>query len=152
MLIHALPFSAECHGCRRDGSNFSFRRRERFAVASPGEDTALDLLERTLECDSIYEKRISPDCIAHGTEETTNAYFGFVLREIHNAKRGGDPDVTPAIDRYRVIDVPAKLRGGIRLKTNGSSINPRETSSGFRDLFRPQVAPAVAGAIMFSHR
>src|SRR5437879_5044872 len=74
------------------------------------EDTALDLLQRTLESDSTYEKRISPDCIAYGTEETTNAYFGFVLREIHNAKRGGDPDVTPAIDRYRVIDVPAKLR------------------------------------------
>jgi hypothetical protein len=63
------------------------------------ENAVLDLLERTLKCDSIYEKRISPDCIAYGIEETTNAYFGFVLREIHTAKCGGDPDVTPAIDR-----------------------------------------------------
>jgi hypothetical protein len=69
---------------------------------SLNEDAALDLLQRTLKCDSIYEKRISSDCIAYGTEETTNAYFGFVLREIHNAKCGGDPEVAPVVDRYRV--------------------------------------------------
>ena len=55
------------------------------------EDAALDLLQRALKYDSIYEKRISADCIAYGTEETTNAYFGFVLREIHNAKCGRRP-------------------------------------------------------------
>src|SRR5437588_13045625 len=44
------------------------------------EDDALDLLERTLKSDSIYEKRILSDCIAPGTEETTNAYFGFSSR------------------------------------------------------------------------
>ena len=31
-----------------------------------------------------------------------NGYFEFVLREIHNAKCGGDPETNPAIDRYRV--------------------------------------------------
>ena len=66
------------------------------------EDAALALLERTLKHDRVYEKRISLDCIAYGTEETTNAYFEFVLREIHNAKCGGDPETSPAIDRYRV--------------------------------------------------
>jgi hypothetical protein len=50
----------------------------------------------------VYEKRISWDCISFGTEETTNAYFEFVLREIHNAKCGGSPETSPAIDRYRV--------------------------------------------------
>src|SRR5262245_58594795 len=66
------------------------------------EDAALELLQRTLKRDQVYEKRISLDCVTHGTEETTNAYFEFVLREIHNAKCGGDPDTSPAIDRYRV--------------------------------------------------
>src|SRR5262245_21518210 len=66
------------------------------------EDAALELLQRTLKRDHVYEKRISLDCIAYGTEETTKAYFEFVLREIHNAKCGGDPEVSPAIDRYRV--------------------------------------------------
>lgn len=66
------------------------------------EDAALDLLQRTLKRDHVYEKRISWDCISYGTEETTDAYFEFVLREIHNTKCGGDPETSPAIDRYRV--------------------------------------------------
>ncbi len=71
-------------------------------VAHPGtrsgplnEDAALDLLQLTLKRDRVYEKRISCDCISYSTEETTSAYFEFVVREIHNTKCGGDPDVTP---------------------------------------------------------
>ena len=45
-----------------------------------------------------------------GTEETTNAYFEFVLREIHNAKCGGDPEISPAIDRYRVYRHSSKIQ------------------------------------------
>ena len=74
------------------------------------EDAALDLLQRTLKRDRVYEKRISWDCIAYGTEETTNAYFEFVLREIHNAKCGGDPETSPAIDRYRVDRRSGKIQ------------------------------------------
>ena len=73
------------------------------------EDAALALLQRTLRRDQVYEKRISLDCIAYGTEETTNAYFEFVLREIHNTKCGGDPDASPAIDRYRVYRRSGKI-------------------------------------------
>jgi hypothetical protein len=65
-----------------------------------------------LKCDSIYEKRISADCIAYGTEETANAYFGFVLRETHNAKRGGAPDVTPSIDRTHPVNIERRYREG----------------------------------------
>lgn len=69
----------------------------------------MDLLQRTLKRDHVYEKRISLDCIAYGTEETTNAYFEFVLREIHNAKCAGDPETSPAIDRYRVYRHSRKI-------------------------------------------
>jgi len=77
------------------------------AQSSPGshplnEDAALALLERTLKHDRVYANRISLDCISYITEETTNAYFQFVLRENHNAKCGGDPETSPAVDRYRV--------------------------------------------------
>jgi hypothetical protein len=74
------------------------------------EDAALDLLQRTLKRDGVYEKRISWDCISFGTEETTNAYFEFVLREIHNSKCGGDPETSPAIDRYRVYRRSGKIQ------------------------------------------
>ena len=73
------------------------------------EDAALALLQRTFKRDQVYEKRISLDCVAYGTEETTRAYFQFVLREIHNAKCGGDPDTSPAIDRYRVYRRSGKI-------------------------------------------
>jgi hypothetical protein len=76
---------------------------------SLNEDAALGLLQRILKCDSIYEKRIAADCIAYGTEKTTDAYFGFVLREIHNAKCRGDPGVTPVIDRYRIYRRSGKI-------------------------------------------
>jgi hypothetical protein len=74
------------------------------------EGAALALLERTLKHDRVYDKRISRDCISFDTEETTNAYFEFVLREIHNAKCGGDPETSPAIDRYRVYRRSGKIQ------------------------------------------
>ena len=84
------------------------------ALANPrphplNEDAALELLQRTLKRDGVYKKRISLDCIAYGTEETTKAYFEFVLREIHNTKCGGDPETSPAIDRYRVYRHSGKI-------------------------------------------
>jgi hypothetical protein len=85
------------------------------AQSSPGshplnEDAALALLERTLKRDHVYANRISSDCISYITEETTSAYFQFVLREIHNAKCGGDPETSPAIDRYRVYRRSGKIK------------------------------------------
>jgi hypothetical protein len=74
------------------------------------EDAAMDLLYRTLKRDRVYEKRISWDCIALGTEETTDAYFDLVLREIHNAKCGGDPVMMHVLDRYRVYRRSGKIK------------------------------------------
>ena len=73
------------------------------------EDAAVDLLYRTLKRDRVYEHRIAWDCIAVGTEETTYAYFDFVLREIHNAKCRGAPEWSPVIDRYRVYRRSRKI-------------------------------------------
>ena len=77
---------------------------------SLSEDSALALLHRTLKRDHIYEKRISLDCVAYGTEEKTNDYFQFVLREIHDAKCDGDPQTSPALDRYRVYRHSGKIK------------------------------------------
>jgi hypothetical protein len=74
------------------------------------EDAALALLERTVKHDRVYANRISLDCVSYGTEEMTDAYFQFVLREIHNAKCGGDPETSPVVDRYRVYRRPGKIK------------------------------------------
>jgi len=76
---------------------------------SLNEDAALELLQRTLKRDGVYEKRIPLDCVEYGTEETTNSYFEFVLREIHNAKCGGDPETSHVLDRYRVYRRSGKI-------------------------------------------
>jgi len=73
------------------------------------EDTALALLVRTLKHDHVYAKRISLDCVTYDTEETTDAYFQFVLREKHDAKCGGDPETSPVVDRYRVYRRSGKI-------------------------------------------
>lgn len=73
------------------------------------ENAALALLERTLKHDGVYARRISLDCVTYGTEETTDAYFQFVLREDHNAKCGGDPETSPIVDRYRVYRRSGKI-------------------------------------------
>ena len=74
------------------------------------EDAALGLLVRTLKHDHVYAKRISLDCVTYDTEETTDAYFQFALREKHDAKCGGDPETSHVVDRYRVYRRSGKIQ------------------------------------------
>jgi hypothetical protein len=73
------------------------------------EDAALSMLLRTLERDHVYDKRVSLNCVTFGNEETTREYFQFVLRENHTEKCGGDPEVSPVVDRYRVHRASEKI-------------------------------------------
>jgi hypothetical protein len=90
------------------------------------EDAALALLERTLKHDGVYKHRISLDCVTYGTEETTDAYFQFVLRENHNAKCGGDPETSPVVDRYRVYRRSSKIEWLDRVEDNWRPYNPTQ--------------------------
>ena len=74
------------------------------------EDAAVGLLARTLKHDHVYAKRISLGCITYDTEETTDAYFQFALREKHDAKCGGDPEISPVVARYRVYRRSGKIK------------------------------------------
>jgi hypothetical protein len=99
------------------------------AQSSPGshplnEDAALALLERNLKRDHVYANRISLDCVTYGTEETTDAYFQFVLRENHNAKCGGDPETSPAVDRYRVYRSSGKIERWEAIEDNWQRYKP----------------------------
>lgn len=73
------------------------------------EDAALNLLLQVLKKDHIYDKRISLNCVTFATDETTRIYFEIALRENHSAKCGGDPDLSPVVDRYRVYRVSGKI-------------------------------------------
>ena len=88
------------------------------------EDAALALLVRTLKHDRVYAKGISLDCISYVTEETTSAYFQFVLRENHNAKCGGDPETSPVVDRYRVYRRSGKIEWLERIEDKWRPYDP----------------------------
>src|SRR5260370_9328473 len=103
------------------------------------EDAALDLLVRTLKHDRVYAKRISLDCVTYGTEETTDAYFQFVLREIHNAKCGGDPETSPVVDRYRVYRRSGKIQWVEPTEDTRQRLPPAQNRPRceYRGIFRP---------------
>ena len=44
----------------------------------------------------------SPDCASFAVEERTAAYTVVAMREIHDARCGGDPQVSPVVHRVRV--------------------------------------------------
>ena len=90
------------------------------------EDAALTLLQRTINRDHVYARRISLDCITYGTEETTGAYFQFVLRENHNARCGGDPQTSPVVDRYRVYRASGKIEWLERIEGNWQRYSPAQ--------------------------
>jgi hypothetical protein len=91
---------------------------------SLNEDAALNLLLRTLKHDQVYAKRISLDCVTFDTEEKTDAYFQFALRENHTAKCGGDPDPTPVIDCYRVSRASRKIEWLNAVEDNWQRYDP----------------------------
>jgi hypothetical protein len=90
------------------------------------EDGALALLERTLKRDGVYAHRISLDCVTYATEETTHAYFQFVLRENHNNKCGGDPETSPVVDRYRIYRRSGKIEWLERVEDSWRPYNPAQ--------------------------
>jgi hypothetical protein len=88
------------------------------------EDAALNLLLRTLKRDQVYDKRISLDCVTFDTEEKNNNYFEFVLRENHTKKCGGDPNVSPTVDRYRVYRASRRIERFDPVNDNWQSHRP----------------------------
>ena len=91
---------------------------------SLSEDAALNLLLRTLQHDHVYDKRISLDCVTFDTEEKTGSYFQVALRENHTAQCGGDPDVSPVVDRYRVYRASKKIEWLDRVEDKWQAYNP----------------------------
>lgn len=90
------------------------------------EDAALALLVRTLKHDKVYAHRISLDCVSYGTEETSAAYFQFVLRENHTAPCGGDPETSPVVDRYRVDRASGKIKWLEKIEDAWKPYNPEK--------------------------
>lgn len=60
------------------------------------------------------QKRLPPrglslDCVDLFLEATTPKYFEYAVRERHGGKCGGDPEVAPIVDRFRVPKRAGKI-------------------------------------------
>lgn len=51
----------------------------------------------------------APACLAYDVEAASRTVFEIAVREQHAGKCGGDPDVMPVIERFRVTRSPAGL-------------------------------------------
>jgi|SRR5262245_14900731 len=91
------------------------------------EDAALALLQRSLKRDQVYEKRISLDCVAYGTEETTKAYLNSFFVRSTTPNAAAIPTRILLLIVTASTDVPAKSSSGKQWKTNGACIRARQT-------------------------
>ena len=75
------------------------------ASAAVSEDQAIRLVANAMQ-------RIRPvpaRCLAYDTENQTRRSFEIAVRETHVRGCGGDPDVMPVIERFRVGRSPVQL-------------------------------------------
>lgn len=63
-------------------------------------DRASDVLRNRFAKDLPFSVRTS--CLSYVEEEATSRRVTIAVREKHDATCGGDPDVSPIIDRFRV--------------------------------------------------
>jgi len=66
------------------------------------EQQALDILADQFKKDKLYEGRITISCLLFITEEATEKYFDFAVREKHGGECPGDPNTSPIVDRFRI--------------------------------------------------
>lgn len=70
------------------------------ASAGPlSKDDALSTLRNQVTKDTLYPQM---ECVNVFVEEESSKSFTVAIRENHNPHCGGDPDVAPVIDRFRI--------------------------------------------------
>ena len=75
------------------------------AFAAVSEDQAIRLVANAMQ----RIDRVPARCLAYDTESQTRRTFEIAVRETHVRGCGGDPDVMPVIERFRVGRSPLQL-------------------------------------------
>lgn len=66
------------------------------------EDAALQRLDHAVFRNKLYGIWTRHECLTYDTENATNEYMDFAIRERHVAPCPGDPLTAPVVDRFRV--------------------------------------------------
>lgn len=69
------------------------------------EKTALQLLKNRINKEHMYDQWTSLSCLSIYVEDCDSKSVDIVIREIHDEKCAGDPNVNPMpiVDRFRVL-------------------------------------------------
>ncbi len=78
---------------------FAFLVAPYCAHAGAAEIDPIAVLSARIRHDGLYTK---PECISYILEGLDDGASSIALREKHDANCGGDPDVAPLLDRFRV--------------------------------------------------
>ena len=73
------------------------------ATAPLSEDKAVILVSKAME---RLGPAASKGCLAYEVEESTASRFDIAVREIHDERCGGAPEVMPVIERFRIARRP----------------------------------------------
>ncbi len=73
------------------------------------ENEALDLLIKSIEGTGLYADWTKMECLIVLTEDSTEKYFDFAIREKHKDDCPGDPNTAPLVDRFRVDRVTGQI-------------------------------------------
>lgn len=79
------------------------------AKASDAETRAALRLQSYIK-NQLPPRGLSLDCVDLLLEGSKGRYFEYAIRERHDAKCGGDPEVAPIVDRYRVPKQGGKIQ------------------------------------------
>ncbi len=74
----------------------------RAVSAAPDPEARAELRLRDHLKNRLPPRGLSLDCVDLFLETTTPKYFEYAVRERHGGKCGGDPEVAPIVDRFRV--------------------------------------------------
>lgn len=71
-------------------------------LSEKNEDKALEILESELKNKDFYQGRFSLSCLTFSIDGHGEDYFEITARENHVPECGGDPDVAPRVDSFKV--------------------------------------------------
>ncbi len=80
------------------------------SASSPlDEEHELNVLVTQIKKDKLYDSWTSMACLSFVTEEKTKKFVVFAILEKHGGKCPGDPNTSPAVDRFRVNRLTHKI-------------------------------------------
>jgi hypothetical protein len=78
--------------------------------AGKSNDRAVELLHKKVKSEGLYASWAKEQCLRYDLEECDRQKVDIAIRERHSPECGGDPNVAPVVDRFRVYKSSKKIQ------------------------------------------